>query len=293
MLATLAILKRFHQPLTLLSVGGLAAIASVAMGVAQPAQAAISCSALAVTGLPGGPVNNGAPCGTVDASTGPQQFTVDFASVISNNPNDFDLTNYFSLQAASIQTGAGSTISFSDVRFLVTGADLMMGVFTDQSIAVWQDLGTLSADPTSQGFSDYSVGEAVTTGFGTNYKTASFSLTPGAVNAITGLNAGVINTKAFQPSAFGIDTLTNLKITGLIRGGSVDGGAAAFGLANFQGYTTGEPFPGGGPPNGVFGRAADVNTVPTPGPLPLFGAAAAFGWSRKLRRRLGATATAA
>jgi len=288
----LATSKVFHRPLTLLSVGGLAVVASVAMGVAQPAQAAISCSALAVTGLPGGPVNNGTPCGTVDASTGAQQFTVDFASVIASNPNDFNLTNYFSLQAASIQTGVGSTISFSDVRFLVTGTDLMTGVFTDQSIAVWQDLATLSADPTSQGFSNYSVGEAVTTGFGTNYKTASFSLTPGATNPITQLNAGAINTKAFQPSAFGIDTLTNLKITGLIRGGSVDGGAAGFGLANFQGYTTGQPL-NNVPPNGVFGRAANVNTVPTPGPLPLFGAAAAFGWSRKLRRRLGATATAA
>jgi hypothetical protein len=285
-------LKRLHQPLTLLSVGGLAAIASVAMGVAQPAQAAISCSALAVTGFPGGPVINGVPCGTVDASTGAQQFTVDFSSVINSNQADFNLTNYFSLQAASIETGVGSTISFSDVRFLVTGTDAMMGVFTDQSIAVWQDLPTLSGDPTSQGYSNYSVSEAVTTGFGTNYKTASFSLTPGAANAITGLNAGVINTKAFQPSAFGISTLTNLKITGLIRGGSVDGGAAAFGLANFQGYDPFEPF-AGGPPSGVFGRAANVNTVPTPGPLPLFGAAAAFGWSRRLRRRLGATKVAA
>ncbi len=282
-------LKRLNQPLTLLSVGGLAAIASVAMGVAQPAQAAISCSAEAVTGLPGGPVINGVPCGTVDASTGAQQFTVDFASVISNNTADFNLNNYFSLQAASIETGAGSTIAFSDVRFLVTGSDNMMNTFTDQSIAVWQDLATLSGDPTSQGYSNYSVGEAVTTGFGTNYKTANFSLTPGAKNAITGLNAGVINTKAFQPSLFGISTLTNLKITGLIRGGSVDGGAAAFGIANFKGYTTGDPFLNNVPPDGVFGRAANVDTVPTPGPLPLFGAAAAFGWSRKLRRRLGAT----
>ncbi|MDM7952051.1 MAG: hypothetical protein QUV07_02380 [Cyanobium sp. CZS 25K] len=289
---SLKCLKRLHKPMSLLGLSGLGAMASVAMGVAQPAQAAISCPALPVTGLPGGPVNNGAPCGTVDASTGAQQFTVDFASVIASNPADFDLTNYFSLQAASIQTGVGSTISFSDVRFLVTGTDTMMGVFTDQSIAVWQDLATLSADPTSQGFSNYSVSEAVTTGFGTNYKTASFSLTPGTANVTTGLNAGVINTTAFQPSAFGINTLTNLKITGLIRGGSVNGGAAGFGLANFQGYNTFEPFLGG-PPNGVFGRAANVNTVPTPGPLPLFGAAAAFGWSRKLRRRLGATKIAA
>ena len=30
-----------------------------------------------------------------------------------------------------------------------------------------------------------------------------------------------------------------------------------------------------------------IATAPVPGPLPLFGAAAAFGWSRQLRRRVG------
>jgi hypothetical protein len=30
-----------------------------------------------------------------------------------------------------------------------------------------------------------------------------------------------------------------------------------------------------------------IATSPVPGPLPLFGAAAAFGWSRQLRKRLG------
>jgi hypothetical protein len=29
-----------------------------------------------------------------------------------------------------------------------------------------------------------------------------------------------------------------------------------------------------------------IATAPVPGPLPLFGAAAAFGWSRQLRRRI-------
>jgi hypothetical protein len=30
-----------------------------------------------------------------------------------------------------------------------------------------------------------------------------------------------------------------------------------------------------------------IASAPVPGPLPLFGAAAAFGWSRRLRRRIG------
>ena len=37
-------------------------------------------------------------------------------------------------------------------------------------------------------------------------------------------------------------------------------------------------------PSGIAGRAVDVNKVP--GPLPIFGAGAAFGMSRKLRRRI-------
>ena len=41
----------------------------------------------------------------------------------------------------------------------------------------------------------------------------------------------------------------------------------------------------------LFGQAgtiasSSITPVPTPGPLPLFGAGAAFGWSRRLRRRL-------
>ncbi len=283
-------LKRFHKPLTLLGVTGLTAMASVAMGVAQPAQAAISCPALAVTGLPGGPVSNGVPCGTVDSTTGAQQFTVDYTAAIANPANsaDFNTANYFSLQAASIQTGVSSTIGFSNVRFLVSG---FIGAqqFTDQSIAVWQDLATVQADPTSQGYSGYSVAEPVTNSFGTDYKTASFFLTPGSANGITGLTAGVINTKAFQPSAFGITAISSLKITGTITGGSINGGAAAFGLANFQGYNNLDPFAGGAP-SGIFGRAILVDQVPAP--LPLFGAGAAFGWSRKLRRRIGATKAA-
>ncbi|MFN7738781.1 MAG: hypothetical protein ACK5RA_00775 [Cyanobacteriota bacterium] len=36
----------------------------------------------------------------------------------------------------------------------------------------------------------------------------------------------------------------------------------------------------------LFYTPASSPTAPVPGPLPHFGAAAAFGWSRQLRRRL-------
>jgi hypothetical protein len=41
----------------------------------------------------------------------------------------------------------------------------------------------------------------------------------------------------------------------------------------------------------IYGRAVNVDQVP--GPLPIFGAGAAFCMSRKLRRRIGASKTVA
>ncbi|MCT0230010.1 hypothetical protein KQ306_03920 [Synechococcus sp. CS-1324] len=43
--------------------------------------------------------------------------------------------------------------------------------------------------------------------------------------------------------------------------------------------------------NGISGEAGQINLVvaPVPGPLPLLGAAAAMGWSRRLRQRIAAS----
>ncbi len=44
-------------------------------------------------------------------------------------------------------------------------------------------------------------------------------------------------------------------------------------------------------PDGQIDVVLGPPATPVPGPLPLFGAAAAFGWSRKLRRRVNAAGT--
>ncbi|MCP9884701.1 hypothetical protein KBY97_06120 [Synechococcus sp. ATX 2A4] len=46
-------------------------------------------------------------------------------------------------------------------------------------------------------------------------------------------------------------------------------------------------FPGAFP--GVVDLSDSITNVPIPGPLPLLGAAAAFGWSRKMRKRINTT----
>ena len=293
-------LKRLHKPVALMGVTSLAAMASVAMGVAQPAQAVVSGNALPVTFIPGTPptVSNGAPVGTIDSTTGPQEFEVIFDASNPTGGAFVDVNKFFSLQATSIKSATGGgTISFKDVQFFVSGttdSSFQFGgaqTIADASIAVWQS----TPGSESQGFTNYSVASPVTTttpafGTGTNYRKASFDLTPLAMaNPITGLDAGQINTLAFQPSAFGISTITQLRIKGLINGSSADGAQAAFGLALFNT----DPAIAITAPSAIAGRAVNADAFSVPGPLPLFGAGAAFGWSRKLRRRIGATKAAA
>jgi len=250
------------------------------MVVAQPASAAISCDAATVTFSAGG-VSNGSPCGNIDSTNAPETFEVIFDKVTNLNgisADFFDPTKYFSLQATSIKTPTGgATIGFQNIEFFVTGGTLVDPTqFNDVSIAVWQAAPGVD----SQGFSNYSVANPVTNGFGTDYKTASFDLAPIVGTGIGGLNGGFINTKGFRPSDFGVQVISNLRIKGTITGGSASNAAAAFGLA----YFNTDPTMSMVAPSGIAGRAVDVNKVP--GPLPIFGAGAAFGMSRKLRRRI-------
>jgi hypothetical protein len=294
--------KRFPEPLALLGVGGLAAIASVALGVAQPVRAAVSGNALPVTFTPGTPptVTNGAPVGTIDSTTGAQEFEVIFDASNPTGGAFVDVNKFFSLQATSIKSGTGGgTINFKDVQFFVSGTTNSSFQFggvqniNNASIAVWQAI----PGSESQGFTNYSVANPVTTttpafGTGTNYRTASFDLTPlASPNVTTGLDAGQLNTLAFRPNDFGIATISQLRIKGLINGSSANGAQAAFGLALFN--TDPAMNMGINPPVAIAGRAVNVDAFSVPGPLPLFGAGAAFGWSRKLRRRIGASKAAA
>ncbi|MFM7643137.1 MAG: hypothetical protein ACKO45_16530 [Cyanobium sp.] len=56
-------------------------------------------------------------------------------------------------------------------------------------------------------------------------------------------------------------------------------------MGSLQDLSAPGSFIDGTPPAGATVKYA-IATAPVPGPLPLFGAAAAFGWSRQIRRRI-------
>jgi len=276
-------LKRLHKPMSLLSVGGLAAVASVAMGVAQPASAAT----VSVQGIDASSIlNNIVPSGPFTPVLVGDTFEIDFSDLFTSTPSSFSVSNSYSLQIANIGTG---TLSFSDVELLVIGVIDPTGsapVPFDGVVSIWQQttLGNF-APQTGQGISNFSVnGTPQDFGVGPAYKSANFTLT--GPNAPTPFGvAGLINTIPLDLSSVGVIFFDAAKIRGKLSGAAGSSNLFSAGLGIFTNNN-----PVNQPPNLVYGNAF---STPVPGPLPLFGAAAAFGWSRKLRRRLGATKIAA
>ncbi|MCP9858490.1 MULTISPECIES: hypothetical protein [unclassified Cyanobium] len=276
--------------MTLLSVGGLAAIASVGMGVAQPASAAtVSVQGIDASSI----INNIVPSGPFTPVLVGDTFEIDFSNLFNTTPGSFSVINDYSLQIANIGTG---TLSFSDVELFVVGT-IDANFFSDpgnpnvvafnDTISIWQQTSDPGFAPqTGQGISDFSVnGAGQNFGVGTAFKSANFKLTGPNIPAFGMATAGLINTIPLDLSSVGVQTFTSAKIRGKLSGSTASNSLFSAGLGIF---TTNSPTTA--PPNFVYGNAF---STPVPGPLPLFGAAAAFGWSRKLRRRLGATATAA
>jgi uncharacterized repeat protein (TIGR03803 family) len=85
----------------------------------------------------------------------------------------------------------------------------------------------------------------------------------------------------FDPSGSGSVTLKG-SFNG-IDGASPYAALTSAGNGKFYGTTSQDGANGGGT---IFEFDPGADSVPTPAPLPLMGAGAAFGWSRKLRRRL-------
>jgi len=287
-------LKRLHKPMSLLGIGGLAAMASVAMGVAQPAQAAnVSGQAINASSILGGAPPTAPFLGNVNAG---ETFEIDLSNVLATptTSGDFNLTNIFSLQFANLKAGPGlPTVNLSDLQLQVTGVFNSTTINSFTPIALWETAigGTpgggafIYGPQTSQGATNY---VASGTQFGTTsaFKSLAISLTP--LSSATSLgDAGLINTAPVKLSTLGVSSLTGLKITGKITG-YTGSGALAAGLAIY----TGSPSAVTGAPNVIYGNAVTYG-VPVPGPVPLLGAGAAFGMSRKLRRRIGASKAAA
>jgi hypothetical protein len=282
-MVSLSSLKRLHNPVSLLGVGGLATIASVAMGVAHPASAAT----VSVQGIDASSIlNNIIPSGPFTPVLVGDTFEIDFSNLFSSTPGNFAVGNDYSLQVANIGSG---TLSFSDVELLVTGT-INPGTGTvpfNGAVSIWQQTSIPGFAPqTGQGISDFSVnGTGQNFGVGTAFKSANFKLTGPNMPVFGMATAGLINTIPLDLSSVGVQTFTGAKIRGKLSGYTGSNPLFSAGLGIFT-----DNNPVNEPPNFVYGNAF---STPVPGPLPLFGAAAAFGWSRKLRRRLSATKIAA
>ena len=274
-----SLLKRFQKPLALLGFTGLTAMA---MGVAQPASAAtVSCQAIDATSIIGGTIPS--PACSSAAAVG-DTFEIDFSSVF--NSTDFSTANTYSLQLANLDTVLPqSTLDFSNVELLITGSfqpqsGPPVNFTTPTAISIWQATGQ-----TGQGFSNYVVnGSGQNFGVGTAYKSANFSLTAPNAPTFGTATAGLINTIPLNLASVGVTSFTSAKIRGVLLSSNTAVPQFSAGLGIF---TTNSPFTG--VPNIIYGNA--FNEVP--GPLPIFGAGAAFGMSRKLRRRIGASKAAA
>jgi len=232
----------------LLAVGVLAG-GAIALAP-NAARADVNCSAAS---------NNSSTCPSV-AFLG-ETIVVDFASVIAANPNLFsnDGLAYERANQIRVNTTSDGPLNLSNVRLIGTGKSFdgggtQTGTFTDQLLVSWAS----SPSSGSNGVSNYSPSNQQ----GSNYKQASFTLSP----------TGNIRSRGLTGYSF-----TSLKL--VLENATL---AAIYptlniSLANYD--------PADSTNAQIFGANA---TLGVPAPLPLAGGAMAFGWSRRLRRRLTA-----
>jgi hypothetical protein len=158
----------------------------------------------------------------------------------------------------------------------------MTNITTPTAISIWQGSGQ-----TGQGVSGYSTNRSGQDfGFGAAFQSANFSLSAPQSPGTFG-TAGVINTIPFKLSDAGITSFTSAKIRGVLSAANTVSAVPDFsaGLAIFTNPMLDPMAPGA--PNLIYGNAYDATM---PGPLPALGAAAAFSFSRRLRRRVKASA---
>lgn len=240
--------RSLHQRSALLAIGCLAGSA-IALSPSA-AQADVTCQ---------GALNNASTCPSV-AVLG-ESIVIDFSNVITANPNLFsnDLLAWERANQIRISTTTGGPLNVSNARLIGTGKTFdsggtQTGTFTDQALAAW------AAAPSSgsTGVSNYSTSVPV----GSNFRQASFTLSP----------TGAIRGRGLTGNSY-----TSLKL--VLENATL---AAIYptlniSLANYD--------PADSTNVSIFGANA---TLGVPAPLPLAGGAAAFAWSRRLRRRIEA-----
>jgi hypothetical protein len=255
----------------------------------SPAKAAPpSCQAINATGIVTGNIPSPACSNPVQAGN---TFEIDFSNIFTANGGSLPLNKFYSLQIANLNTATANTLSFTNVEFLVSGS-FGMTPFANQAITIWDMndgsyAGTTPSFPLAQGLSGYLTSGNNNTFSGRQVSSqATFTLSgpnaPGWPNLGT---AGFINTVAINLQTAGITDFTGAKIRGTYSGSTNDISAFSAGLALFDS----DPATVLAAPNLIYGNA--FNAVP--GPLPIVGAGAAFGWSRRLRRRVKKGAAAA
>ncbi|QPN63196.1 hypothetical protein [Synechococcus sp. CBW1004] len=255
------------------------------MALHAPAKAAtVSCKAIDATSIVSGNIPSGACTNFVQFG---DIFELDFSDVFADNGGSLPLDKFYSLQVANLNTVPSNTLAFSNVEFLVSGQQGGTP-FTDQAITIWTNSTTESTPifPFAQGLGSYSTSGTSNTFGGTDVQSqASFTLTgPVAPPSALGI-AALINTTAVNLQTAGITSFTGAKIRGTFSGSSSNFSGFSAGLALFDS----DPNMGMVTPSTVYGNA--FNAVP--GPLPIVGAGAAFGWSRRLRRRVKKASTVA
>jgi hypothetical protein len=214
------------------------------------ARADVNCSAAA---------NNASTCPRA-AFVG-ETIIVDFASVIAANPNLFsnDSLAYLRNNQIRISTTSGGPLNLSNARLIATGKTFngfgsQTGTFTDQVFPIWAS----SPSTGSTGVSNYSPVNQQ----GPNYTQASFTLSPTGAIRSTGVSG-------FSFSSIKL-VLDNATLAAIYP--TIDISLANYDPSDINGAS-------------IFGANA---TLGVPAPLPLAGGAMAFGWSRRLRRRLNA-----
>jgi hypothetical protein len=187
---------------------------------------------------------------------------VDFASVIAANPNLFsnDNTAWEYTNTIRVNTTNNGPLNVSNARLIGTGktfdsSGIFQSSFVDQQMVTWA--GAPSSG--SSGVSNYSPSIAQ----GINYRQASFTLSP--TGTIVGRN---LSYNSFTSLKL---VLENATLSAEYPNINVSLGSINLNAAS--------------PTLTLFGANA---TLGVPAPLPLAGGAMAFGWSRRLRRRLNA-----
>jgi len=233
---------------------GLAAGGAIAL-TPGAAQAVLNCSAAD---------NNASTCPNV-AFLG-ESIVVDFASVIAANPNLFsnDALAYQRANQIRINTTTGGPLKLSNVRLIATGKTFdndgnELTTFSDQLLSAWASTPSSG----SNGVTNYSP----STPQGSSFKQASFTLSP------TGnIRGRALSGYSFSSLKLVLENATLAAIYPTLN----------ISLANYD--------PADSSDVSIFGANA---TLGVPAPLPLAGGAMAFGWSRRLRRRLNAAKASA